>query len=199
MRRSELEHIIRASGNIADDDEIIIVGSQAVLGQFPNAPARLLMSMEADVYPKNKPELAEKIDGAIGEGSSYHELNGYYAQGVGPETAKLPADWQSRLVEIRNENTNGVTGLCLDVHDLAISKLVAQRPKDLEFIQDLARHDMIQKETMLERLGVTDLKESVRKAIANVTSRWITFALWQNCGSQTEFNGLGNRSHLFEE
>ncbi len=166
MRRSELEHIIRASGNIANDDEIIIVGSQAVLGQFPNAPARLLMSMEADVYPKNKPELAEKIDGAIGEGSSYHELNGYYAQGVGPETAKLPADWQSRLVEIRNENTNGVTGLCLDVHDLAISKLVAQRPKDLEFIQDLARHDMIQKETMLERLGVTDLKESVRKAIA---------------------------------
>ena len=52
MQRSELEHLIRASGEIAGDDEIIIIGSQAILGQFPNAPARLLMSMEADIYPK---------------------------------------------------------------------------------------------------------------------------------------------------
>ncbi len=166
MRRSELEHIIRASGNIANDNEIIILGSQAVLGQFPNAPVQLLMSMEADVYPKNKPELAEKIDGAIGEGSSYHELNGYYAQGVGPETAKLPADWQSRLVTILNENTNGVSGLCLEVHDLAISKMIALRPKDLEFVQALVRHDMIQVKTMLERLSATDLTGSARKGIA---------------------------------
>jgi hypothetical protein len=52
MKRSELEHIIRASGKIADDDEIVVIGSQAILGQFPNAPVRLLMSMEADIYPK---------------------------------------------------------------------------------------------------------------------------------------------------
>lgn len=43
MQRSELEHIIRASGEIADDDEIIIIGSQAILGEFPDAPVRLLM------------------------------------------------------------------------------------------------------------------------------------------------------------
>ena len=61
MQRSELEHVIRASGDIAKDDEIIIVGSQAILGQYPNAPVRLLMSMEADVYPGNKPDLAHKI------------------------------------------------------------------------------------------------------------------------------------------
>ena len=56
MQRSELEHLIRASGEIAGDDEIIIIGSQAILGQFPNAPVRLLMSMEADIYPKNDPQ-----------------------------------------------------------------------------------------------------------------------------------------------
>jgi hypothetical protein len=38
MRRSELEHVIRASGEIAKDDEVIIIGSQAILGQFPDAP-----------------------------------------------------------------------------------------------------------------------------------------------------------------
>ena len=166
MLLSELEHIIRASGEIAGDDEIIIIGSQSILGQFPDAPTRLLMSMEADIYPKKKPEMADAVDGAIGEGSLFHELHGYYAQGVGQKTATLPRDWQSRLVTIKNENTNNISGLCLEVHDLAISKMIAQRPKDLEFVQELVRHAMIQKETMLKRLGATDLTESVRKGIA---------------------------------
>lgn len=165
MRRSELEDIIRASGQIAEDDEIIIIGSQAILGQFPNAPLRFLTSMEADIFPNNKPELAEKVDGAIGEGSSFHELHGYYAQGVGQETAVLPDRWRERLVSIKNDNTNGITGLCLDVHDLAISKLVAGRPKDLEFLQELIRHRMIDLSTLFERLADTGIQDSERDRI----------------------------------
>ena len=64
MTRSELEHIIRAAGAIARDREIVVIGSQAVLGQYPDAPAALLASMEADVSPLNHPERADKIDGA---------------------------------------------------------------------------------------------------------------------------------------
>ena len=165
MQRSDLEHLIRASGEIAGDDEIIVIGSQAILGQFPNAPVRLLMSMEADIYPKNHPEKADKVDGAIGEGSSFHELHGYYAQGVGERTAVLPKEWESRLVAVNNENTNGVTGYCLEAHDLAISKIIAQRPKDMEFVQELVRHDMIEKKTMLHRLKQTELPEPMRRNI----------------------------------
>jgi len=165
MRRSELEHLIRASGEIAGDDEIIIIGSQAILGQFPNAPEQLLRSMEADIYPRNNPDNADKVDGAIGEGSSFHELHGYYAQGVGEETAVLPKDWATRLIPVNNKNTNGITGYCLEVHDLAVSKLIAGRPKDLEFVQELVRHKMIQKKTMLRRLGQTGLQESMRSNI----------------------------------
>jgi len=165
MQRSELEHVIRASGEIANDDEIIIIGSQAILGQFPDAPIRLLMSMETDLYPKNKPDASDKVDGAIGEGSSFHELNGYYAQGVGPGTAVLPEGWQDRLISIDNENTNGVTGLCLEVHDLTISKLVASRPKDLAYIQELIRCDMIEHQTLLARLAKTDLSNAERSLI----------------------------------
>jgi hypothetical protein len=165
MQRSELEHLIRASGEIAGDDEIIVIGSQSILGQFPNAPVRLLISMEADIYPKKKPDRSDLVDGAIGEGSSFHELHGYYAQGVGEKTAVLPNDWQNRLVVVNNANTAGITGLCLEVHDLAISKLVAQRPKDIVFVQGLVRHEMIQKETMLSRLEETDLQELIRGRI----------------------------------
>ena len=161
MKRSELEHVIRASGAIADDNELIIIGSQSILGQYPDAPAELLVSMETDLYPKNKPELAELVDGSIGEGSFFHEQFGYYAQGVGPETAVLPAGWEQRLVEINNENTNGVVGLCLEAHDLAISKYVAGRPKDLEFTRWLARADMIDRKKLVQRLAKTKLTRTV--------------------------------------
>jgi hypothetical protein len=163
MKRSELEHIIRASGEIADDDEIVIIGSQAILGQFPDAPTQLLVSMEADIYPKGDPAKANLVDGAIGEGSSFHELHGYYAQGVGEKTATLPTDWQSRLFAVNNENTNGVTGLCLEVHDLAVSKMIAMRPKDLAFVQELVRHNMIEEKTVLHRLKQTDIEDSMRR------------------------------------
>lgn len=102
MERSDLEHIIRAAGEIAKDDEIIIVGSQSILGQFPNARGVLILSNEADVYPKNKPEKAELINVMIGEDTHFQETHGYYAQGVGQNTAILPKGWEDRLVRVKN-------------------------------------------------------------------------------------------------
>ena len=153
MTRSELEHLIRAAGAIADDDQIIVIGSQSVLGPFPDAPAALRASMEADLYPRNRPERADLIDGAIGEGSHFHQQFGYYAQGVGEDTATLPRGWQKRLVAIKNENTGGVQGLCLEVDDLALSKYIAGREKDLAFTRELSRQGYTHQATLLERLG----------------------------------------------
>ncbi len=165
MKRSELEHIIRAAGAIAEDD-IIIVGSQSVLGQFPSAPLSLLVSAEADVYPRSNPSRSDLVDGAIGEGTAFHEQFGYYAQGVDDKTATLPNGWDTRLIPIHNENTRGVTGWCLEVHDLAISKYVAGRPKDALFTRELARHDMIQAAILLARLNVTPLAEPLRELVS---------------------------------
>ena len=165
MTRSELEHLIRAGGAIADDNELIIIGSQSILAQFPQAPPTLRVSMETDLYPKNKPELAELVDGSIGEGSFFPEQFGYYVQGVGPKTAVLPAGWEDRLARIDNENTNGIAGLCLDVHDLAISKYVASRPKDREFTRELARETMTRRQTLKQRLNQTDLPSAERTRI----------------------------------
>ena len=38
MKRAQLEHIIRAACTIADDDELVIIGSQSILAQFPDPP-----------------------------------------------------------------------------------------------------------------------------------------------------------------
>jgi hypothetical protein len=144
MNRLQLEHIIRAAGSIADDNEIIILGSASILAQFPDLPDRFLLSVEADVFPKNKPQMTDIIDGSIGELSPFHDAFGYYAHGVSKETARnLPAGWEKRLIPLRSNNTGGVTGWCLDVHDLIAGKYVSARDKDLEF----ARMAMLNKVT----------------------------------------------------
>lgn len=165
MKRRELEHLIRAAADIADDDEIVIVGSQAVLGQFPDAPADLLVSVEADLFPRNRPERADLIDGSIGEGSPFHATFGYYAQGVGETTAVLPRGWRDRLVPIRNQNTRGATGWCIDTHDLVVSKLIAGREKDLDFCAAAAAHGLVGEATVRARLADTDVAADVRPLV----------------------------------
>lgn len=157
MQRPQLEHIIRAATGITGADRFVIIGSQAVLGQFPNPPAELLVSIEADLFSLRNPGDADLIDGSIGEGSPFHQTFGYYAHGVAEETAVLPANWKERLVPLQNANTGGGTGLCLEVNDLAVSKLVAGREKDLDFVGALLRHHLAEPEVIRERLKVTPI------------------------------------------
>lgn len=166
MNRKQLEHVIRAAAAIAEDDEIVVLGSQAILGQFPDAPASLLISMEADVYPKNHPDRAELIEGSIGEESMFHATFGYYAHGVEERTAVLPAGWKDRLVPIQNDNTLGTIGWCLEAHDLVISKAVAGRDKDLEYLREAIRHRLVDERTLDERLRATPIPDDRRHAIA---------------------------------
>ena len=170
MNRSQLEHIIRAAGSIADDHEIIVLGSSSIFAQFPDIPDEFLQSIEADLFPKNKPHMADTIDGCIGELSPFHESFGYYAHGVSRETANnLPKGWDKRLIPVKNENTGGMTGLCLEIHDLIAGKYVSSREKDLQFVRLVIEHDMVMEATMLER--VEDLrvdpafKEKIRERI----------------------------------
>ena len=165
MTRQQLEHLIGAAAAISEDDEIVVVGSQAILGQFPDAPPELLVSNEADVFPRHYPERADLVDGSIGELSPFHETFGYYAQGVGPETATLPPGWESRLVAVRSAATRGATGLCLEVHDLALSKYVALREKDDVFCRALARRGLVDRTTLEARLATMTLAAPVRQAV----------------------------------
>lgn len=162
MKRGELEHVIRAACQIADDDELVIIGSQSILGAVPDAPASLLVSNEADVYPKNHPDRADLVDGTIGEGSPFHDTFGYYAQGVGEETAILPRGWKTRLVPVRNANTRDCTGWCLEPHDLVVAKYLAGRDKDLRFGRDALEHRIVSAETLLLRLSDTDVDDQRR-------------------------------------
>jgi hypothetical protein len=152
LNRSQLEHVIRAAATIAGDSEIVVIGRQAILGRYPEAPAELLVSADADVYPLNHPERADLVEGSIGELSPFHETYGYYAQAVGRGTAVLPQGWEARLVVVP---TSAGRGLCLEPHDLVISKYVAGREKDREYVRAALRHRLVDPSILLERLAQT--------------------------------------------
>ena len=163
MKRQDLEHIIRASAAIAQVDTLVIVGSQSVLGAYPHAPAALLVSDEADILIPNQGDLADLVEGAIGEGSAFHDTFGYYAQAVDERTSILPEGWANRLVAICNENTRGAKGLCLDPHDLVVAKLVAGREKDLRFARDAFHGGILDLDLLRERFAVTTVHDVVRE------------------------------------
>ena len=188
MTVNDLEHIIRAVGAIAQVDDLIIVGSQSILGQFPgiseltigtpesllDSQAVLLQSMEADVLIPESEEKTEIIEGTIGELSTFHTTFGYYAQGVSEATCTLPEGWKTRLVTICNENTRGVSGHCLEIHDLIISKLYAGREKDVTFFHAAAHMGLLTMATLLERLNRTPMSDNKRQFIENLIKRGLT-------------------------
>ena len=106
MQRSQLEHLIRAAGEITNQYEFVVIGSQSIVGAMERPPLECMVSMEADIYPLQAPELADLIDGSIGELSFFHEHFGYYAQGVSPQTAHLPCGWKERLIRLQTAETN---------------------------------------------------------------------------------------------
>jgi len=164
---------------VTGDREIVVVGSQAILGQFPDAPEALLLSQELDVYPLNRPEKAVEVDGALGDGSPFHESFGYYAHGVGPETAKAPAGWEARLIGVRMPMRPGrdeeVVGWCLEVHDLVLAKSVAGRGRDWEFAELALRHALVEPEELLERAAdlplADDRREAIRQMLRGIIAR----------------------------
>lgn len=176
MKRIEFEHVIRAASAVAGVDRLIVIGSQAIHGQFPDPPAELLASIEADLVMPDAPDRSDLIDGAIGELSPFHQAFGYYGHGVHESVAVLPAGWRDRLVPYRSDRTGNATALCLEVHDLVVSKLAAGRPKDVTFVEALVRHGLIDSNVLRRRLADTTMEDSRRRSVETVLSRVLDHA-----------------------
>jgi len=177
MKRAEFEHAVRAAAAVLGVDELLVIGSQALHGSVDrDLPNEALRSVEVDVAAFEDPEgrKADLIDGAIGEASMFHATFGYYAQGVETVTAVVPAGWQGRLVRFQTPGTRGVIAWCLEPHDLWISKMIAGRPKDLEFGRALLERGIVEPAELMKRLEAVDAQEPVRKRISAKIRAWTT-------------------------
>jgi len=166
MRRHQLEHAIRTACQIIHHSEVIVVGSQAILGTYDESqlPAAATMSIEVDILPiadtnAETARLADLIEGVAGEFSPFEELHGFSIDGVDLETAVLPEGWRDRLVKVQNANTAAPAGSpqfkgwCLDKEDLCVAKLIAFREKDLNFVGALLDDRLVDVEEVTRRLG----------------------------------------------
>ncbi len=147
MNRRQLEHVLRAAARITGDPDVLVLGSQSILGAVldDRLPLEATVSMAVDVTFFHDPDdtKSDQVDGAIGELSAFHETYGYYAQGVSITTAILPRGWQSRLVVLDSAGAAPGRGHCLDPHDCVVSKLVAGREKDFTFAGVLIRERLV--------------------------------------------------------
>ena len=169
MTRDELAHILRSASRIVGEQDIVVIGSQSILGSFTDSelPDPAIASIEADLAFLDDPDhaKADKVDGAIGEDSQFHATFGYYGQGVSVTTAMLPAGWRDRVVVFDNAKTHPGRGLCLDPHDLVVSKLAAGREKDFEFAAALLLAGLIDADVLSGRAETLDTVPAVRRRV----------------------------------
>ena len=174
MTRDQLEHAIRAACDVAEDSEVWVFGSQAILGEFPDAPEILRASIEVDMQPKNRPDKADLVDGALGEMSVFHKTHDFYVHGLLIDGSAFPQGWQHRTKPVVDEiSTRGKIGWCVEIHDLAASKLAAYREKDRDFVRTLLIERMIAPETLIERINLLNIDEKLRDRLL----QWIQYTI----------------------
>jgi hypothetical protein len=177
VTREELEHAIRAACDLSETTEVIVLGSQAILGQFPDAPAELRQSAEADIAPIQAIDKVDLIDAVLGEDSQFHRTHGFYVHAVPTDTAVLPRGWELRAVKVQNKNTRDFIGWCVEAHDLAASKLVAFREKDRDFVRVLITNRMIKPRKLIDRVRKLDRDKPIQDRLI----AWIEKTV-QECG-----------------
>lgn len=183
MRKDQLEHAIRTACQIIGHSEVIVVGSQSILGSIPDEalPPAATMSMEVDILPvaddnEESARLADLIEGVAGEFSSFEELHGFSIDGVDLTAFVLPGGWRSRLVRVQNINTAApeghpqFTGWCLDEEDLCVAKLCAFREKDRNFVRALLDAHLVDRDIIDQRL---DTVPDSRRDAAQAARRWL--------------------------
>jgi len=164
MKKQQVDHVLRAAGRITGEKQFIIIGSQSLRGKYPDLADDIVRSAEVDLVAKSDASRTEWLN-VIGQDSKFHEQFGYYADLCDERTATLPKNWKGRLVNLADGDTEGVRGLCLDPHDLAIAKYVARREKDVIFTRELAARGIVSHDRLLSLLGQTPVSDEMRERI----------------------------------
>lgn len=168
MTRDEIAELLRKASELTQDGDIVVVGSQSILGTFDESklPARVTLSLEADIAFLRDPDRkkADLVNAFIGEMSPHQEEHGVYAEGVHMETIVLPTGWRTRTISWHREPSSP---RFLERHDLCASKLARGAHKDLEFVGALVDAGLIDTQKLIARTEqLQDEPAKVAAAIA---------------------------------
>jgi hypothetical protein len=171
VTREQLAHVLRAVARISGERDVLIIGSQSILGSYPEdaLPARATGSMEVDTAFFTDPDgaKADIVDVNLGEFSEFHNEFGYYPQGVSVSTGVFPVGWRDRLVVFQTPETGQGRGLCLEPHDCILAKLVRFDEKDLDFAVALVKAGLISLDTLADRAATLPAHPAIVDRIQN--------------------------------
>jgi hypothetical protein len=156
LNKQRVDHILRAAGVVTGKTKFVLIGSAAVAAWRSDLPEIMMISRDVDLFAYDAPdaaEVADLLDGALGQASQFDAEFGYYCDGVEPETAVLPGNWRDRAKLYSNPATNGVEALAPEPNDIALSKVVAWRPKDVAWLRAAVSAGIVEVETMIGRLA----------------------------------------------
>ncbi len=111
----------------------------------------------------------------FGMGSNYLAEHGVVADPIGKGLLALPPDWESRLVEVIDQEGE-YSHHAIEIHDIASAKLSAGRQKDYEFLIELIMRNIINPYLLKERfellretafgVAVDDRKQTLGEKLA---------------------------------
>jgi hypothetical protein len=171
MTRAEVLHVLRAAVAITGHREWVAVGSQALALWFVARPPILARSQEIDLYAPGQDAFTELAEGSLGEGSLFQDTFGYYAHGVGEDTAVFPSAWPTRAQRFAIEPYSDAVVVVPSPADLAVAKLLAFRDKDLDFVETMLSEGMVTATELARGLG--DLDRSVPDALVRQAMGWV--------------------------
>ncbi len=158
VQRSSLYKLLEDIRKLPVDGLPIIAGSQAIHAVTDQIPEIARRSIECDLlYAGGQADVRALINRELGILTDYQHESGIYADAVGLATIILPIGWEERLVPLAN-GSGELVAHCVEIHDVGVSKLVAGRRKDFEFITALFLSDLMQTETFLERVELVASK-----------------------------------------
>lgn len=92
----------------------------------------------------------------------------------------MPAGWEKRTIPVSHPiGTRDNTGLCIEAHDLAASKLVAYRDKDRAFVTTLLAEELIDGIILIKRVESLPVSDDVKERL----DRWVRVTLDDLLGS----------------
>ncbi len=134
MKREYLFRVFKEARRLTGHQDYVVIGSLSILGTQDEGglPAGMAVSIDIDTYTRADPGRIHDVKDALGEGSDFHRIHGYFLDPVSPSLPSLPDGWQGRMACLEQD---GLSLWFLDPDDAAISKYARSQPNDLRWIR----------------------------------------------------------------
>ncbi|MBI1760805.1 MAG: hypothetical protein HYR56_05140 [Acidobacteria bacterium] len=175
MRKPAFIELIQQVRAITGTVELVIVGSHCLYAVTEQVPEVVARSVEADfLLGPYSLELMIQVNADLGVASPYFKEYGNYADALGLASVTLLPGWETRLQPLA-DGDGQIIARCLELYDVAVSKLMAGRDKDWAFLsylldaQLIALPDLVGRAALIQQTAAEGaLLPRLEKLLANL-------------------------------